>query len=94
MLSSSAAEAVAVFRDAERMNLTGAGHVWIVTEQILEAPNLPIGTLALQQVHVHDEEAHIRDSLSVPGFFFSRNFRTKTVSIPSSVFQSFDLVYR
>jgi len=43
--------------------LTGEGHVWIVTEQVLETHNIPLGALGLRQIHVDNEEAHIRDSL-------------------------------
>ena len=27
-----------IFRDAARLNMTGAGYVWIVTEQVWESP--------------------------------------------------------
>ena len=52
-----------IFRDAAQLNLTGAGHIWLVTEQALSSTNVPIGTLGLKQLHVSNEAAHIRDSL-------------------------------
>ena len=42
--------------------MTGEGYVWIVTEQALEARNVPPGTLGLR-LRVTDERAHIHDSL-------------------------------
>ena len=59
----SADDAATIFRDAAALNLTGEGHVWIVTEQVLETHNIPLGALGLRQIHVDNEEAHIRDSL-------------------------------
>ena len=32
-----------LFQEAAQKNLTGAGYAWIVTEQALEAPNVPLG---------------------------------------------------
>lgn len=52
-----------IFRDAAKLNLTGAGHIWLVTEQALDVPGVPIGALGLQQMHASNEAAHIRDSL-------------------------------
>ena len=43
--------------------MTGKGYVWIVTEQALEARNVPLGTLGLQLQHATDEKKHIHDSL-------------------------------
>ena len=38
-------DAELIYRDAARLNLTGAGSVWIVTEQALNLTNAPIGKL-------------------------------------------------
>ena len=54
-----------IFRDAAALNMTGAGYVWIVTEQALEAPNAPEGILALKLINATDEKTHIKDSLCV-----------------------------
>ena len=59
----STADAEQLFRDAQRLNMTGNGYVWIVTEQALMAPNVPSGTLGLELVGAGNEEAHIKDSL-------------------------------
>lgn len=42
--------------------MTEAGHVWIVTEQALNANNTPDGVLGLQLVHAQSESKHIRVS--------------------------------
>lgn len=62
-ISSSKADASVIFRDANLLKMTDAGYVWIVTEQALDASNVPIGVLGLKLVHATDEEAHIQDSM-------------------------------
>ena len=32
-----------IFQEAAQKNLTGQGYAWIVTEQALQAPNVPLG---------------------------------------------------
>lgn len=59
----SAEDAAVIFRDAAKLNLTGAGHIWLVTEQALDVTGVPVGALGLQQMHASNEAAHIRDSL-------------------------------
>jgi hypothetical protein len=34
-------DAKAIFQDASLLNMTGKDYAWIVTEQALEAPNVP-----------------------------------------------------
>lgn len=51
-----------IFRDAGEYNMTGEGHVWIVTEQALHANNTPDGVLGLQLEHAHSDKGHIRVS--------------------------------
>jgi len=63
LVYSSAEEASNIFRDAAALNLTGEGHIWLVTEQALSSTNVPIGTLGLRQLHATNEAAHIYDSL-------------------------------
>lgn len=58
-------DARVIFRDAAALNMTGAGYVWIVTEQALEAPNTPEGLLGLKLINATQEKSHIGDSLSV-----------------------------
>ena len=62
-LNCSTADAEQLFRDAERLNMTGSGYVWIVTEQALLSSNIPSGTLGLELVGAANESAHIKDSL-------------------------------
>ena len=59
----STADAEQLFKDASRLNMTGSGYVWIVTEQALLSSNVPSGTLGLELVGAANEEAHIKDSL-------------------------------
>lgn len=54
-----------IFKDAANMNMTGAGYVWIVTEQALDAPNAPEGLLGLKLINATEEKSHITDSLLV-----------------------------
>jgi len=56
-------DAEVIFRDAALLNMTQAGYVWIVTEQVLEAGNVPEGVLSLRLVNATQEEAHIKDSM-------------------------------
>jgi len=56
-------DATVIFRDAKLLNMTDEGYVWIVTEQALSAPNVPIGTLGLRLVNATSEKAHIKDSM-------------------------------
>ncbi|XP_012278038.1 glutamate [NMDA] receptor subunit 1 [Orussus abietinus] len=58
-------DAEVIFRDAAALNMTGAGYVWIVTEQALQAPNAPEGLLGLKLINAVDEKAHIKDSLYI-----------------------------
>ncbi|XP_078045066.1 glutamate ionotropic receptor NMDA type subunit 1 isoform X3 [Augochlora pura] len=65
LLYASKTDADVIFRDAAALNMTGAGYVWIVTEQALDAPNAPEGLLGLKLINAEKEEAHIHDSLLV-----------------------------
>ncbi|KAF7271230.1 glutamate ionotropic receptor NMDA type subunit 1 [Rhynchophorus ferrugineus] len=58
-------DAKVIFRDAAVLNMTDAGYAWIVTEQALEADNVPEGILGLKLVNATNEKAHIRDSIYV-----------------------------
>ncbi|CAK9809869.1 Glutamate [NMDA] receptor subunit 1 [Anthophora plagiata] len=65
LLYASKTDANVIFQDAAALNMTGAGYVWIVTEQALDAPNAPEGLLGLKLINAEKEEAHIEDSLIV-----------------------------
>jgi ionotropic glutamate receptor NMDA 1 len=56
-------DAEVIFRDAAHRNMTEAGYVWIVTEQALDATNVPEGTIGLKLVNASNELAHIYDSM-------------------------------
>ena len=58
-------DAEVIFRDAASLNMTDAGFAWIVTEQALNADNVPEGLLGLKLVNATNEKAHIRDSMYV-----------------------------
>jgi ionotropic glutamate receptor NMDA 1 len=62
-LSYSLTDAEGIFRAASYLNLTGSGHVWLVTEQLLYAQDVPQGALGLKLLNSDNEEAHIKDSL-------------------------------
>lgn len=63
MLFFSKVDAKVIFRDAALYNMTDAGYAWIVTEQALNAENIPEGILGLELVNATNEKAHIRDSM-------------------------------
>ncbi|KAK9746966.1 Calmodulin-binding domain C0 of NMDA receptor NR1 subunit [Popillia japonica] len=65
LMYSSKTDAEVIFRDAAWLNMTDAGYAWIVTEQALEAKNVPDGILGLQLVNSTNEKAHIQDSIYV-----------------------------
>jgi len=52
-----------IFREAASLNMTEAGHVWILTEQALGANNVPEGALALKLKNATNEVEHIQDSM-------------------------------
>ncbi|XP_055607534.1 glutamate [NMDA] receptor subunit 1 isoform X2 [Uranotaenia lowii] len=54
-----------IFRDAALNNMTETGHIWIVTEQALQANNTPIGVLGLKLNYANSENEHIRDAIYV-----------------------------
>ena len=56
--------------------MTQEPYVWIVTEQALEADNVPPGALGLKLFNSTNEEAHIHDSLCVI-YFDSENYQTR-----------------
>jgi hypothetical protein len=56
-------DAKVIFQDASLLNMTGKDYAWIVTEQALEARNVPTGILGLKLVNATSEESHIRDSV-------------------------------
>uniref|UniRef100_A0A1B6M8R4 Glutamate [NMDA] receptor subunit 1 n=2 Tax=Cicadellinae TaxID=33370 RepID=A0A1B6M8R4_9HEMI len=65
LVYASKADAHVIFRDANLQRMTDGGYVWVVTEQALEASNVPEGVLGLKLVYAQSEKAHIQDSIYV-----------------------------
>ncbi|XP_046408094.1 glutamate [NMDA] receptor subunit 1 [Ischnura elegans] len=65
LLYASRTDAEVIFRDAALLNMTEAGYVWLVTEQALDAENVPVGTLGLRLVNATKERAHVQDSIYI-----------------------------
>ncbi|CAG0880390.1 unnamed protein product [Darwinula stevensoni] len=65
LLYASRKDAENLFRDAVALEMTTEGYVWIVSEQALEAQDVPEGILGLRLINAANEKAHINDSLFV-----------------------------
>ncbi|XP_017302157.1 glutamate [NMDA] receptor subunit 1 [Diaphorina citri] len=65
LMYASKQDAEIIFKDAQYLNMTETGYVWIVTEQALTAKNVPVGIIGLKLVNATNEDAHIRDSIYV-----------------------------
>ncbi|KAK7871616.1 hypothetical protein R5R35_001803 [Gryllus longicercus] len=74
------ADSEVIFRDAEQQNMLEKEFVWIVTEQSLEANNVPIGTLGLKLVNATSEKAHIQDSIYVLASALRDMNQTQTIT--------------
>ncbi|XP_058984553.1 glutamate [NMDA] receptor subunit 1 [Musca domestica] len=82
LLYASTEDAQVIFRDAATYNMTEAGHVWIVTEQALSAPNTPDGVLGLQLEHVNSDHSHIKDSVYVLASAIIEMRQNETITEP------------
>ncbi|CAI6345580.1 unnamed protein product [Macrosiphum euphorbiae] len=82
LMYASKIDAAVVFRDAAKRNMTEAGYVWIVTEQALDASNVPEGTIGLKLVNASNELAHIYDSIYILASAITDMNRTKTITPP------------
>nr|CAD7576269.1 unnamed protein product [Timema californicum] len=80
LMYASKTDSEVIFRDAGLLNMTGASNVWIVTEQALEASNVPEGTLGLKLVNATDETAHIQDSIYVLASALKAMNQTETIT--------------
>ncbi|XP_022901421.1 glutamate [NMDA] receptor subunit 1 [Onthophagus taurus] len=65
LMYASKTDAQIIFRDATWLNMTDFGYAWIVTEQALQANNVPVGILGLKLVNATTEKAHIKDSIHI-----------------------------
>ncbi|XP_017847480.1 glutamate [NMDA] receptor subunit 1 [Drosophila busckii] len=82
LMYASAEDAQVIFRNAAEFNMTGEGHVWIVTEQALHASNTPAGVLGLQLEHAHSDKGHIRDSVYVLASAIKEMISNETIAEP------------
>lgn len=73
-------DAEVIFRDATMLNMTEAGYVWIATEQVLEARNVPEGSLGLKLVNATNEKAHIQDSIYVLASAIDKMNKVETIT--------------
>lgn len=63
LLHCSSEDAQEIFDAASSLSLTDPGHVWFLTEQLLDSPFIPQGSIGLKLVNAGNETAHIMDSL-------------------------------
>ncbi|XP_014790759.1 glutamate receptor ionotropic, NMDA 1 isoform X1 [Octopus bimaculoides] len=69
-----------IFTDAGDLELTSTGYAWLVTEQSLQASNIPVGTLGTQLINGTNEAAHIQDSISLISQAFIRLRKEMNIS--------------
>ncbi|XP_074663065.1 glutamate receptor ionotropic, NMDA 1-like [Tubulanus polymorphus] len=82
LLSASKQDAETIFKDTSRLNMTQEGSVWILTEQAMNASNIPIGALGLKLQHGKNEEYHIKDSVKIIGKAFNKVLQNKNLTAP------------
>ncbi|XP_046574773.1 glutamate receptor ionotropic, NMDA 1-like isoform X1 [Haliotis rubra] len=82
LLSASTDDAEVIFQDAENLGLTGEDYAWFATELAFKAYNAPVGLLGVYLNNGTDEEAHIKDSVTVVGLAFSEILRTGNITAP------------
>ncbi|GFO43543.1 glutamate [NMDA] receptor subunit 1 [Plakobranchus ocellatus] len=82
LLAASTEDAEIIFGDAERLGMTGQDWAWIVTEQALDADNIPIGMLGVHLVDGTNEIKHIRDAVKVIGQTFTNLLANGKLSDP------------
>ncbi|KAJ8315481.1 hypothetical protein KUTeg_007631 [Tegillarca granosa] len=56
-------DAFTLYEDAKKLNLTGTGYAWIVSEQAWKASNVPVGVIGLELKP--ETEEYMRDSVVV-----------------------------
>jgi len=61
--------------------MTESGHVWIVTEQALNANNTPDGVLGLQLVYSNSEKEHIRVYFNDKHLTFFKHNKSKLINL-------------
>lgn len=65
ILYASRESAMKIFKEIERLNMTGFGYVWLVSEQALGSSNVPNGVIGPTLRNARDEASHIRDSVNI-----------------------------
>ncbi|XP_055354348.1 glutamate [NMDA] receptor subunit 1-like isoform X1 [Paramacrobiotus metropolitanus] len=74
------AESDLLFQQAQLLGLTGAGHVWIVTEQALSSPYCPLGALGLTLQFSRNTQAHITDAVHLLLHALTAAYAEKTLA--------------
>ncbi|XP_050390571.1 glutamate receptor ionotropic, NMDA 1 isoform X1 [Patella vulgata] len=84
LMSASLEDAEQLYLDAIYLRLTGEDFAWIVTEQAFSALSAPIGLLGLHLINGSNEDAHIRDSISILGHGFEKVIKDHNITQPPS----------
>uniref|UniRef100_A0AAN0N7N0 Glutamate [NMDA] receptor subunit 1 n=1 Tax=Polyphagotarsonemus latus TaxID=1204166 RepID=A0AAN0N7N0_9ACAR len=78
-------DAQSIFVDVNRLNLTQNGYVWLISEQALEATNVPNGALGIQAFNSTNESGYIRDALYIIGLAIRELYKKENItSLPPS----------
>ncbi|XP_041353932.1 glutamate receptor ionotropic, NMDA 1-like isoform X2 [Gigantopelta aegis] len=80
LLSATLEDAETIFDDSGNLGLIGEDFAWLVTEQAFDAFNAPVGILGVHLINGTNEEAHIRDSVSVIGHAFVRLLKDRNIT--------------
>ncbi|ESO84129.1 hypothetical protein LOTGIDRAFT_108357 [Lottia gigantea] len=84
LMSASLEDAEQLYTDANNLRLTGEDFAWIVTEQAFSALSAPIGLIGLHLINGSNEDAHIRDSVSILGHGFEKIIKEHNITKPPS----------
>ncbi|XP_016522140.1 glutamate receptor ionotropic, NMDA 1b isoform X1 [Poecilia formosa] len=85
ILSASEDEAMAVYKAARQLNMTGSGYVWLVGEREMSGKALseaPDGLLGLQLINGKNESAHITDAVAVVAQSLQELFEKENITEP------------
>ncbi|KAK4336632.1 hypothetical protein RND71_043744 [Anisodus tanguticus] len=85
LLYTNQVDAQSIFVDVNRLNLTQNGYVWLISEQALQATNVPNGALAIQAFNSTNESGYIRDALYIIGLAIRELYKKENItSLPPS----------
>ncbi|GFR57694.1 glutamate receptor 1 [Elysia marginata] len=82
LLAASTEDADVIYQDAIRLDILGVDWAWIVSEQALAAPNIPIGILGVELVDGNNEVKHIHDAVNIIGETFTQMLSGSKISNP------------